>query len=283
MYYLLLCFIPTSLTGLQSQVKIRIKSWKEDDTVSEAMRRRRQREDLEKLPNLTCFWSFIFYFLETREGKKCGKLTTPMSSCSVVSEGAAPVRGKQLSICSKSSILGDIFLIHMCISSSSREILIPYDRLFLQGFDADSRIHEVNHKPIYQGGKNSNNYKFVPQESLPHCWAQTPKTHEKRSVWSSGVHRSTLFFSGKNLKKTRTLFSQAEAAFSCRLKSFRGGIPLARGASSALGHWLSARAGKKKRKKIKKKKKNESSSCARGHVARKLAWNLVEFPEGNPK
>lgn len=56
---------------------------------------------------------------------------------------------------------------------------------------------------------------------------------------------------------TPTLFSQAEAAFSSRLKSFRGGIPLAGGASSALCRWLSARGrgGKRKKIKIYKKKK----------------------------
>lgn len=45
--------------------------------------------------------------------EKGRKLTTPMSSCSVVREGAAPVRGKNHNIGTSSSISGEIFLMHL--------------------------------------------------------------------------------------------------------------------------------------------------------------------------
>ena len=72
------------------------------------------------------------------------KLTTPMSSCSVVREGAASVWAKKHSMCANSSISGGIFLIHLRRTGG---FMMPYDSLVLQGSDADpdSRIHGINH------------------------------------------------------------------------------------------------------------------------------------------
>jgi len=69
-----------------------------------------------------------------------------MSSCSVVKEGAAAFNGKSHNIGINSSISGEIFLIHMW---TTEEIMMPYDRLILQGSDTnpDSRIHGINHTP----------------------------------------------------------------------------------------------------------------------------------------
>lgn len=54
-----------------------------------------------------------------------------MSSCSVVTEGAAPVRDKNDSMGTRSSMPGGIILVDF-------EIMMPYDRLILQGTRASS-------------------------------------------------------------------------------------------------------------------------------------------------